>query len=128
MTLQEPFGNVLIVDDNLEFQSVAADFAQLARCRTTPATTLRDERRLTRSERFDLILVDINLPDGNGFDLMRELRDRYGLQGIAVSGFGMEEDLRRSRESGFREHLVKPVDIEKLRAAIARAAAALAVS
>lgn len=68
-------------------------------------------------------MSDLGLPDGTGFDLMRELRDRHGLKGIAVSGFGMEEDLRRSRESGFLEHLIKPVDIDKLRAALARAAA-----
>ncbi len=86
------------------------------------AQDLRSARALAASREFDLVVSDLGLPDGTGFDLMRELRDLYGLKGIAVSGYGMEEDLRRSRESGFLEHLVKPVDVEKLKAALARAA------
>ncbi len=54
---------------------------------------------------------------------MRELSQRYGLKGIALSGYGMEEDLRRSREAGFTRHLTKPVDLESLRAAIQQVAA-----
>jgi CheY-like chemotaxis protein len=64
---------------------------------------------------------DIGLPDGSGLDLMIELRERYGLEGIALSGYGMESDLKRSRDAGFREHLVKPVGLEELKQAITRA-------
>jgi two-component system CheB/CheR fusion protein len=67
---------------------------------------------------IDLVLSDLGLPDASGLDLMRELSERYGLKGIALSGYGMEEDLRRSREAGFTRHLTKPVDLESLRAAI----------
>jgi len=66
------------------------------------------------------VVSDIGLPDGSGLDLMTELRERYGLNGIAVSGYGMDEDLKRSRDAGFREHLVKPVGLEELKDAIAR--------
>ncbi|HEV2293534.1 MAG TPA: ATP-binding protein [Tepidisphaeraceae bacterium] len=50
---------------------------------------------------FDLVISDLGLPDGSGLDLMRELRQQYGLRGIALSGYGMEEDLQRSRDAGF---------------------------
>jgi response regulator of citrate/malate metabolism len=60
------------------------------------------------------------LPDGSGLDLMRRLRDGHGLSGIAVSGYGMQEDLRRSLEAGFVEHLVKPVTFERLADAVDR--------
>jgi CheY-like chemotaxis protein len=53
---------------------------------------------------------------------MRQLRDRDGASGIALSGFGMEGDILRGREAGFREHLVKPVDIATLDQAIRRVA------
>jgi PAS domain S-box-containing protein len=117
---------LLLVEDNEPTLEVMAALLELAGHDVKPAPDVRTARRLAESHTFDLVVSDLGLPDGNGFDLMRELRDRYGLEGIAVSGFGMEEDLRRSREAGFREHLVKPVDVDKLKAAIARAAAALA--
>jgi CheY-like chemotaxis protein len=49
---------------------------------------------------------------------MRELTRRYGLKGIALSGYGMEEDLRRSREAGFERHLTKPVNFQVLQAVL----------
>ena len=67
---------------------------------------------------FDLVVSDLGLPDGSGLDLMRELRDRYGLTGIALSGYGMEEDVRQSREAGFVEHLTKPVNLQALKTTI----------
>ena len=71
-------------------------------------------------EPFDLVISDLGLPDGSGLDLMRELRTRYGLRGICLSGFGMEEDLARSADAGFLHHLTKPVDLYKLEATIDR--------
>ncbi len=69
-------------------------------------------------ERIDLVLSDLGLPDGSGFDLMKQLSTRYGLHGIALSGYGMERDVHQSAEAGFEEHLVKPVDLDQLRHAI----------
>ncbi|MDQ6808828.1 MAG: ATP-binding protein, partial [Verrucomicrobiota bacterium] len=68
--------------------------------------------------RFDALISDIGLPDGTGFDLMEKLRNVYGLQGIALSGYGMDEDLRRSREAGFAAHLTKPIDFAQLERAL----------
>jgi len=70
---------------------------------------------------FDLLLSDIELPDGDGLYLMRELKATREMLGIAVSGFGAEEDRRQSREAGFVEHLTKPIDLNRLEAAIRRA-------
>lgn len=70
---------------------------------------------------FDLVISDLGLPDGSGHELMRYLSLRHGLRGIALSGFGTEEDLLRSGEAGFVEHLTKPVDLQRLRAAVHRA-------
>ncbi len=71
-------------------------------------------------ESFDVLVSDIGLPDGSGTDVMRAVRARGAVPGIAMSGFGMEEDVRRSREAGFSEHLVKPVAFGKLKEAIRR--------
>ena len=61
-----------------------------------------------------LVISDLGLPDGSGYDLMRKLRADHRLRGIALSGFGMEEDVRRAEEAGFSRHLTKPVDFDLL--------------
>ena len=69
---------------------------------------------------FDLLISDLGLPDGSGHDLMRLLRQRgHTPPGIALSGYGQEEDIQRSREAGFAAHLTKPASRELLVEAIA---------
>ncbi len=67
---------------------------------------------------FDAVVSDLGLPDGTGMELMASLRDEHGLRGVALSGYGMEEDIRRSRSAGFVAHLVKPVRFEDLQRAL----------
>jgi two-component system CheB/CheR fusion protein len=69
-------------------------------------------------ETFDLLISDLGLPDGSGYELMTALQRIQPVPGIAMSGYGMEEDVRRSRDAGFHEHLVKPIDMPRLQAAI----------
>jgi hypothetical protein len=71
---------------------------------------------------FDLLVSDIGLPDGTGMDVMRHMRKNTQLKGIALSGFGQDEDLRQSREAGFETHLTKPVNFQMLRDVIERLA------
>ena len=71
---------------------------------------------------FDLLISDLGLPDGSGLDLIRQLRATRPIPGIALTGHGMDDDIRRSREAGFVEHLTKPVDFRSLEEAIARVA------
>jgi CheY-like chemotaxis protein len=110
-----------VVEDHQPTLQVMTSLLQAIRHQVKTASDLAGARRLAETHVFDLVVSDIGLPDGSGLDLMLELRDRYGLAGIAVSGYGMDDDLKRSREAGFREHLVKPVGLEQLRDAIARA-------
>ena len=72
---------------------------------------------------FELLISDIELPDGDGLQLMREIRASVRMAGIAMSGFGAEEDLRQSREAGFCDHLTKPIDLTRLDNAIKSAVA-----
>jgi CheY-like chemotaxis protein len=89
------------------------------------AHNVADALDLAAAEPFDVLVSDIGLPDASGYDLMRQLKDRHGLRGIALSGYGMEDDMRRSREAGFDDHIVKPVNVAVLREAIRRMAAEL---
>jgi PAS domain S-box-containing protein len=67
---------------------------------------------------FDLLLCDIGLPDGTGFELMERVRRSCRTPALALSGFGMEDDIAKSKEAGFEAHLTKPVNFQKLEATI----------
>ena len=69
-----------------------------------------------------MVVSDLGLPDGSGYELMQILKVQHAARGIALSGFGMEGDVLRGREVGFLEHLVKPVDVATLDQAIRRVA------
>ncbi|MFN2476318.1 MAG: response regulator, partial [Chthoniobacterales bacterium] len=88
------------------------------------ASTVEAARDLAAHQKFDLVISDIGLPDGNGVDLMKELTRDYGLRGIALSGYGMDEDLARTRNAGFIAHLVKPIDFERLNQVLEESASA----
>jgi signal transduction histidine kinase/ActR/RegA family two-component response regulator len=111
---------VLLVEDHVDtLRAARALLAELA-CDVVAATSVREALAAAQAQPFDLVLSDLGLPDGNGLELMAQLRDRYGLSGIAVTGYGMEEDLRRSSEAGFVDHLVKPITFARLESAIDR--------
>ena len=75
---------------------------------------------LAGQQAFDLLVSDLGLPDGSGHDLMRQLRQRgHKFPGIALSGYGQEEDIQRSREAGFAAHLTKPASREAVVEAVA---------
>ena len=74
------------------------------------AGNVSEALELVDREPFDVLVSDLGLPDATGFELMRRIGERHTLKGIAISGYGMDEDIRKSLEAGFSEHLVKPVD------------------
>lgn len=111
---------VLLVEDHADTLAAARELLTGLSCHVVTATCVEDALEAVRTAPFDLVISDLGLPDGSGVDLMRILRRRHGLSGIAVSGYGMEEDLRRSLEAGFVDHLVKPITFQRLENAISR--------
>ncbi|HYZ71491.1 MAG TPA: ATP-binding protein, partial [Chthoniobacterales bacterium] len=105
---------ILLVEDHEDtrhvFQAILSQKGHAVQSAATGEAALA----LASSERFDLVISDLGLPDFNGTDLMSILRERYSLRGVALSGYGMEEDIRRSKSAGFDHHLTKPVDPTKL--------------
>jgi two-component system CheB/CheR fusion protein len=86
------------------------------------ASDMADGLRMAATHPFDLLLCDLGLPDGTGWDLMHTLRAGGSkLPGIVLSGYGQDQDLQRSRNAGFQAHLTKPVNLQVLREAIASA-------
>jgi DNA-binding response OmpR family regulator len=75
-------------------------------------------------QEFDLLISDIGLPDGSGMDILSRIDRSKPMHAIALSGFGQEDDLVRSRDAGFEAHLTKPINFQALRETVSRYAAA----
>jgi len=111
-------GRILLVEDHAATRAALEHLLKRRRYEVRTAANATEARELAREGGFDLLISDIGLPDGNGYELMAEFRDRLGLKGIALTGYGMEEDVARSREAGFLQHLTKPVRMQALDAAL----------
>jgi len=113
---------LLLVEDHPDTLRVLSRMLSKMGYHVLTAATVKAALAVIDEQPFDLLVTDLGLPDGEGYDVMRHLRTRSEIPGIVMSGFGMEEDMRRSRAAGFAEHLVKPITIPHLVAAIERAA------
>ncbi len=113
---------VLLVEDHVDTARATVRLLERSDYKVTWADCAAAALRLTASQPFDVVVSDLGLPDGDGHALMQQIKERHGLPGIALSGFGMEGDIARSREAGFLEHLVKPIDVATLDQAIRRVA------
>jgi two-component system, chemotaxis family, CheB/CheR fusion protein len=112
---------ILIVEDHPETARLMSRLLRLRGHEVSTADSVASARELISEEMFDVLVSDVGLPDGNGTELMQHaLALGRNLKGIALSGYGMEDDIRRSREAGFSEHLVKPVDLDVLTRTIDR--------
>jgi PAS domain S-box-containing protein len=110
---------ILLVEDHEATIQVLRQLLTRAGHHVTTAMTVGAALEAARNTAVDLVISDLGLPDGTGFELMHTLRENYQLRGIALSGYGMDEDLRRSSDAGFAAHLTKPVDFGRLQQAIA---------
>jgi signal transduction histidine kinase/CheY-like chemotaxis protein len=110
--------HVLVVDDHHDTCTGMKMMLERRGYRITLAHSAEQALEKARTENFDLLISDIGLPDRSGYELMRDLQTSKGLPGIALSGFGMENDVNKARAAGFSEHLTKPINFERLEEAI----------
>ena len=79
-------------------------------------------KEIVDTKKFDVVLSDIGLPDGSGYDVITHAKQKQPIKGVALTGFGMDEDIRKSKEAGFDFHLTKPVDFAELRTVLGQLA------
>ena len=111
---------ILIVEDHADTARVMSRLLEKQGHRVSVAGTVAEAKSSFDAAPFDLLLSDIGLPDGTGIDVIRHVRALSAIPAIALTGYGMEEDVAKCRDAGFTEHLTKPVNFQRLELAIAR--------
>jgi len=121
---------VLLVEDHPDTANLLTRLLRRAGHEVTWAGSLREARELIsatgdnpQSRGFNILISDLGLPDGSGHELMRDLASRHAMPGIALSGYGMKDDILDSMAAGFSRHITKPVDWQELKLAIQKIAA-----
>ncbi|QDE68214.1 hybrid sensor histidine kinase/response regulator [Myxococcus xanthus] len=110
--------HVLLVDDHTDSRQLVRELLELEGHTVSEAEDGPSGLARARELRPEVVLLDIGLPGLDGYEVARALRstdEGRDLLLIAVTGYGLEEDRRRALEAGFDEHLVKPVDLTRLR-------------
>lgn len=108
--------HLLLVDDDADTRSILSRLLSKCGHEVETADSVQGALKVLDNGRFDVVISDIGLPDSSGYELIREAKRRQPLKGIALSGFGAEQDILRSSEAGFDCHLTKPINIRDLTA------------
>jgi two-component system CheB/CheR fusion protein len=114
---------ILLVEDHPDTSDLMARLLRRSGYSVATADSVSSALHVAAAEPFDILISDLGLPDGSGTDLIRQLLERRNsepLKAIALSGYGMEQDIQRSKQAGFAEHLIKPVDMDTLQAVVER--------
>jgi hypothetical protein len=114
---------ILLVEDHVDTLQILQRLLGRAGHTVQGVSTITAAGALLSTEPFDLLISDLGLPDGSGLELIRTARPGFAKPAIALSGYGLEEDVSRCREAGFNAHLTKPVNLDSLNRLLARLAA-----
>lgn len=110
-----------MVEDHASTAQALQKFLTTVGYKVYVAPDIASARALAKAIEFDVLLSDLRLPDGTGWDLMEELSATKQVRAIAISGHNTDTDIERSRKVGFLDHIAKPLVAEELTAAIERA-------
>jgi CheY-like chemotaxis protein len=106
---------ILVVEDHDETLRVLSRLLTHFGHEISMADSARSALEIVESKNFDVVLCDIGLPDGSGYDVISQAKRKQPVKGVALTGFDTEEDIERSKKAGFDFHLTKPVDFHELR-------------
>jgi PAS domain S-box-containing protein len=106
---------ILLVEDHGDTRRTLARLLAHFGHQIDVADSRQSAFEMLQSRAFDVVLSDIGLPDGSGYDVISQAKRNHRVAGIALTGFGTDEDIRRGKAAGFDFHLTKPVDFHELR-------------
>jgi two-component system CheB/CheR fusion protein len=114
---------ILVVDDSRETTEMLSRLLQMEGAFVQTAKSGQEALKLAGDSAFDLVISDISMPEMDGYELLRQLRHLPSMEhvpALALTGFGRISDVKRAQDEGFAEHFTKPLDIDKLLAAVKR--------
>lgn len=109
---------LLLVEDHVDSAELLAELLEGYGHTVSIATSASAALTLASENQFDVLVSDVGLPDATGYELMAQIRERYSMKGIAVTGSSRSADVERGRAAGFSMHLTKPVSLLSLEAAL----------
>ena len=109
---------ILVVEDHGDTRQVLSRLLTHFGHEISIADSTLKALEIIGSKEFDVVLSDIGLPDGSGYDIISQAKLKQPLTGVALTGFDKAEDIRRSKEAGFDFHLTKPIDFHELRSVL----------
>jgi CheY-like chemotaxis protein len=111
---------ILLIEDHDDSREAIKNWLEWKGYRVYAATDRQTGLELARKHPMDLLLCDLQLPDGNGWEVLEELKTLGPITGIITSGHCSGADMARSKAAGYLEHLVKPYPVEELMALLGR--------
>ena len=113
---------VFVLEDDPETLKLLSSYLEILGHTVTSSFTVAYARERLASVRYDVLISDIGLPDGNGWDLMNTVKFFHPLYAIALTANSSEADRVKSKTAGFRHHLLKPCRLSELDSALREAA------
>ena len=114
---------ILVVEDHSETLQALSRLLSHFGHEVSVADGAQHARNIFDSKEFDVVLCDIALRDGSGYDVIAEAKRKRPVKAVAISGFAATDDIERGRKAGFDFHLAKPVDFHELRSVLGKIAA-----
>src|SRR5262245_52502520 len=115
----------LVVDDDKNSREALTEWVGSQGFEVATGANLAEARKLLAEETIDLAILDLQLPDGSGIDLVYELQDRPDLEVLIITGHGSVDSAVEALKGGAIDYLTKPVDLRRLRKALAHIRRAL---
>jgi CheY-like chemotaxis protein len=113
---------ILVVEDHSDTLDALSRLLSRFGHEISVADRAQNALNMIDSKQFDVVLCDIALPDGNGYDVIAQAKRRQPVKAVALTGFGATEDIERGKQAGFDFHLTKPVDFHELRTVLGQVA------
>ncbi len=109
---------VLLIEDHVDTARALTRLLQNRGYEVRAEQSVKTGLNATHEEKFDIFLCDLGLPDGTGLDFVTQAKLKNDIPAIALTGFGMQQDVERAHQAGFDAHLTKPVNLQKLESTI----------